>query len=426
MKTYYKQLACLLTIVYMASCTDKYTEELTLNSPVYVSYESFRSSVKQTATRQIEHPGKIYFKGNYLLVIEKTAGIHIVDVSNPSDPQNVSFIEIAGCVDMAIQDNQLYADSYTDLVTLDLSDMKHINEVSRVENAFPYTVPVPTKGNEIYPYAPVDPTKGLVVGWELIRDKREIEVRFRPDYPMYETDYANISNGGSSGIGGGAVGKSGSMARFGLYKEYLYIVEQYRTLQIYRIANAQKPLLIGTHRLERTVETMFIYDDHMFLGTTSGLLAYSLKVPNTPTPAGHFDHITSCDPVVVQDGYAYVTLRGGNLCGSNVNRLDVLKLSADYMNIELMASYEMVGPYGVGIDKEILFVCDGEAGLKVFDAKDKTAIDKHPLAAFPAIQAYDVIPTEGFLFAIGEDGFHLYDYSDINNIQLIGKIPVVH
>jgi hypothetical protein len=47
-----------------------------------------------------------------------------------------------------------------------------------------------------------------------------------------------------------------------------------------------------------------------------------------------------------------------------------------------------------------LFVCDGTAGLKVYDATDKQAITSHQLAAFPDIKTYDVIPVNGYLFMV--------------------------
>ena len=37
---------------------------------------------------------------------------------------------------------------------------------------------------------------------------------------------------------------------------------------------------------------------------------------------------------------------------------------------------------------------------------------------------YDVIPLESFLFMIGDDGFYIYDYSDLNNISILGSLPI--
>jgi len=132
---------------------------------------------------------------------------------------------------------------------------------------------------------------------------------------------------------------------------------------------------------------------NMFLGTQNGMLVYSLEVPTLPDYIGQFWHVTSCDPVVVSNGYAYITLRSGNNCGGTVNRLDVLELSENYNNNKLLASYPMVNPHGLGIDDPVLFICDGSAGLKVYDASDKLHIDDHMITSFPGIHAFDVIPS---------------------------------
>ena len=85
----------------------------------------------------------------------------------------------------------------------------------------------------------------------------------------------------------------------------------------------------------------------------------------------------------------------------------------------------MSDPYGLGIDGNTLFVCEGEYGLKVYDATDPYEITSNKIAEFPAIHAHDVIPLSSFLFMIGDDGFYIYDYSNLNDISLLGTLPVV-
>ena len=235
-----------------------------------------------------------------------------------------------------------------------------------------------------------------------------------------------MNDGGFSGAvpaSGNSFGIGGSMARFGLYNDYLYVVDN-ATLYMFDVNNPESPNDIGSQNVGWDIETMFIYDGHMFFGTQTGMLIFSLEVATVPNYIGQFRHVTSCDPVVIANGYGYVTLRGGNRCGSNVNRLDVLKLSDNYTENELLASYPLHGPYGLGIDDQTLFVCDGEAGLKVYDVEHKWHIDDHQIASFSNINTFDVIPFNDFLFMIGEDGFYQYDYSDLQNIQQISFIPV--
>jgi hypothetical protein len=426
MKAIYTSVFCLMAIVFISSCTDKYTEELNVNAPVYMSYDELRSAVNKTAPRELVKPGKIYFKGNYLLVVEHFKGIHFIDVSNPESPQNKAFMEVPGCVDIAMKDNLLYADSYVDLVILDVSDMNNIREAGRMNNILPYTLPVAE--NDRFPYSKIDKDKGIVVGWQVEREKRELETEPYPYYPEYAYAMNNDntwSSGGSSLSveGSGSTGKSGSMARFGIYDKYLYLANNFQ-LYILNISDPVKPVREEVQHISGQVETMFIHDKHIFFGMPNGMEVYSLKVPSVPQRIGQYSHITSCDPVVVQDSIAYVTLRGGTVCNGGANRLDVVKMTNDYSEYELVASYGMIGPYGLGLDGNILFVCDGNDGLKVFDATDYTTITDNLLARFREIQTYDVIPVNGYLFMIGDDGFYLYDYSDIKNIRQVGHIPV--
>ncbi len=431
MKTKFHLFALIIITTILASCRDQFTEVFTANTPLYMSYSDFRAAVKSAAPRDLENPGKIYFKDNTIFVVEELRGFHVIDVTNPASPQKKAFVEIPGCVDIAVKENILYADSYIDLVALDVSNLGNIREIERVKEVFPYTVP--PAGND-YRLADVDKEKGVVTGWETKKVRQDMEYQYYPVYPVWKNAaermdgaYSGLSN--SSGVGGTAgtsFGVGGSMARFGLYGDFLYTVDN-SNLYIFDVKIPASPSSIGKQNAGWQVETMFIYGDHMFFGTTTGMIIFDLEVPTLPKYVTRFDHATSCDPVVISDGYAYVTLRSGAICGNrnlSINRLDVIKLSADYKNNRLMMSYPMHNPHGLGIDGDILFLCDGDAGLKVYNVSDKLHIDSHSIASFPGIKTYDVIPLSNYLFMIGDDGFYLYDYSNLQNIKPIGHIPV--
>lgn len=425
----------LFSAVIFTSCMDKYTEVFKANTPVYMSYETMRS-VKPESPTPLKNPGKIYFKDNYLFVVEKLEGIHVLDISSPAAPKNLNFIKLPGCVDITIRDNILYADSYIDLVALDVSNINAVKEVGRVKEAFPYSVP-PTNNN--LRVEPIDNTKGVVIGWEVKEQRKEIKYQTTPVYPIYwyydkmglMYDSKNFSGGvgtvSPSSAAAPNFGKSGSMARFGLYDNYLYSVDR-SAVYVFSLQNPLVPVKQNIQYLGWNIETMFMYDSRMFLGTNQGMIICSLQDPLKPTQISSYSHITSCDPVVVENGYAYVTLRSGQTCrNATMNQLDVLQLSADYKTISFVQSYTMTNPHGLGIDGNTLFLCDGSAGLKVYDCTDKKTIASHAIAAFPGIQAYDVIPVSAskYLFMVGDGGFYLYDYNNLKDIKLLSKIDVV-
>lgn len=426
MKTIYRIFTFLALTVVFSACMDTYTEVFTANSPIYMSYEDLRIAVKPSAARDLVNPGKIYFKDNYIFVVEDRKGIHIINLTNPASPQKIGFIEVPGCVDIAIKHNILYADSYIDLVAIDVADFDNIKEVARIKDALPYLVP---PADNDFRMAEVDKDKGVVIDWEIKKVRQEMEYSYYPVYPMWRGFSEKMSldaaySGGVGGSAGSTFGVGGSMARFGLYDDYLYAVDN-SICYMFDVRTPASPVSAGKQSVGWNVETMFLYDKHMFLGTMSGMIVLSLEVPLVPKYVSNFWHATACDPVVVADGYAYVTLKGGTVCGSNINRLDVIKLAADYKNNVMVGSFNMHGPLGLGIDGDILFVCDGDAGLKLFSVEDKTRVTSNQIAIFPNIKTYDVIPVNGYLFMIGKDGFYLYDYSDIQNITLKGQIQVV-
>ena len=85
----------------------------------------------------------------------------------------------------------------------------------------------------------------------------------------------------------------------------------------------------------------------------------------------------------------------------------------------------MVNPHGLGKNGDLLFICDGTAGLKIYDASDPWNITGHLIYSYPYINAFDVIPIGKVLILIGNDGLYQYNYSNVKNITLLSSILVV-
>jgi len=413
-----------LLVVMMAAltaCNDRTKELITYeaNVPVYMPFNEFRASFEKSAPIEISHPGKMYFKDGYLFINEYGKGIHVIDNSDPSNPEKVAFYEILGNVDMAISGNVLFADSYVDLLSIDITDINNPVEIDRLENVFPEIVP---EGELWYPYAMVDKSKGVIVGWEVKKITEKID-----DYEyggmIYRGGMDFMMNAETAGNWTGGSGTGGSMARFILNEDYLYVIAVPVRLKTVDITTASDMAVIDSVDVPRNMETLFRLENKLFVGTTTGMLIFDLANPQKPVQISSYDHITACDPVVVDGQYAYVTLRTGNMCNNGQNLLEVIDISS-ITNPYLVKSYPMFNPHGLGTDDNLLFVCDGTAGLKIYDKTDPLAIITNQVAHYPDFDTYDVIPMNGILMLVGEGGIYQYDYSDPENIVQISHIAI--
>jgi hypothetical protein len=417
-------LAVSIPLFMLSSCQDRYMETYELSNPVYLSYDDLRAPISDTSPEEFNHPGKIYLLGDYIFVNEIRKGIHVVDNADPENPVVISFIKIPGNIDMAIKNEILYADSYVDLIAIDISDLDDIKELARFEDVFSYSLPPYESSTRL---GQVDESQGVVVSWKTEEVTEEVE-RHYYDYNIrfWESNRGMMDMASSKLMTGGGsqsvTGTGGSMARFIIYENILYTIDN-SDLHMFDITDELSPISAGTSPIGWNIETVFIAKNHLFVGSTSGMYIYSLYDPVNPQWVSTYWHVTSCDPVVVEGDYAYVTLRTGNTCEGDVNQLDIVDIHNLSSPIKIK-SYPMHNPHGLGIDDGTLFLCDGEAGLKIYDANDPLQLKNNQLAHFSEINTFDVIPISSHLVMIGEEGLYQYDYSDLENIELLSMIPI--
>ena len=67
-----KRILFLLTLLGLvsSSCEDKHLQTYMANVPIYLSYDALRTSFKVGTEQDLEKPGKIYFKDNYMYINE--------------------------------------------------------------------------------------------------------------------------------------------------------------------------------------------------------------------------------------------------------------------------------------------------------------------------------------------------------------------
>ena len=415
----------LILLFSLSGCTDtcNTTATYTTYRAVYSNINDLRLSVEVLPPQPRAAQGKIYIYGQYLLLGDPGKGIHVFDNVDKSNPLAISFINIPGNVDMAVKDGKLYADSYIDLLVFDLIEPTNISLVKRLEYVFP--------SNDIQLGNRLD--EGMVV--TALEELEVVEVSTNcadqsPGIIFMSEDVIALSTNNSlakSNLGAGpAIGIGGSMARFTIVGNYLYTVDDY-LLHVFDIAEPENPVEGEEINLGWGIETIFPFKNNLFIGSRSGMSIYNIDIPESPAYMSEVRHITTCDPVVANDEYAFVTLRSenteNNFCGPTfTNQLDVIDIT-DVANANLLQTINMTSPYGLGLDGNILFVTEGDDGLKIFDISDVSKIEQNMIQHLQGFNAYDVIPFNGNLILVGNDGLYQFDYSNIDEIKFLSLIP---
>lgn len=389
------------------------TYHYTYYQPVYKTTAQVRSNIRSNAPRPIERPGKIYVRGSYIFLNEIDKGIHIIDNSNPSAPVAKAFIDIPGNMDIAVKGNTLYADLYTDMVALDISNPLSVSVTRIIDGVFPY---------RYYGNFSADSTR-VIAAWE----KRDTTVtedcsgRGRWNYDKSQVFMSYSSSGGSGGAAVSPVGMGGSMARFAIVQNRLYTVSN-SDLNVFNINSSSQPSFVKKNNVGWNIETLYPFKNNLFIGSTTGMFVYNISNPDNPVKTGQFSHVQSCDPVIADDDYAYVTLRSGTACGGFTNQMDVLQLNT-FTDPTLVKSYPLTNPYGLAKDGTTVLVCDGKAGLKLYNAANVNSLQL--LGTVANIETYDVIAMNGLAIVVAKDGLYQYSYANPSAPALLSKLTIV-
>ncbi|WP_373520495.1 LVIVD repeat-containing protein [Aquiflexum sp.] len=403
----------LMMFLVLPSCHDEVSSTVTYRTsiPVYLEMSTVRTSdIIIESGRELDNPGKIYIYGDFLFVNEPNKGIHILDNSNPASPVNINFINIPGNVDLAVNTDILYADSYVDLLAFDISDPRNIKKVNRVEDVF------------MHMYS--NHATNTIITWKdtVMTSDSDMMFGWRGRWGgMWMVQSADASFRGNSG-GAQSYGQGGSMARFTLMSGHLYAVDDY-SLRVFDVMQEDDPKHLKNIDLGWGIETIFPFKDKLFIGSNTGMHIYDASNPSDPKVMSVYQHITACDPVVVNDVHAFVTLRSGMFCRMGVDELQVVDIT-DLYRPTLVKAYPMLNPHGLALAGDYLYVAEGKHGLKSFNVADVFNIDKNQLEFLKSMKSVDIIPGPKSLIVIGPDGVCQFDYSTPSVLKPLSCIQV--
>jgi hypothetical protein len=391
------------------------TKTYTIYTPIYKMQTEVLANVNGTGPVPVQTVGKIYIKDNFIYLNEVDKGIHVIDNTDPSHPSQVAFLDIPGNQDIAVKGNILYADMYADLLALDITDIHHVTVTDTLHNIF-------TERLYVNNVATVTVNDMVVVGW-LTKDTTVV---IDPNTPWTQCPTCSANDGLVPGIAyfnaasTSSVAKNngvaGSMASMVLMNDHLYAITERHSLGVIDVTEAAKPVVKTGMFAGYDLETIYPFEDKLFLGSASGMFMYDVSNPEKPVQLGTFSHGRACDPVVTDGQYAYVTLHAGTWCGGADNELDIVDVK-NLTSPSLLKTYPLTKPTGLCKDGNLLFVCDDVAGVRVYDATDVSNLKQ--LDQLKSDVPYDVIAGNNLALVVGDDGLYQFDYSDVKNIRQV-------
>lgn len=412
-------LVAIIATLVSGCFKDTGTRTYKLYTPVFQTIQTVRAAIKNELPQPITSVGKMVIYSNYIFLNELNRGIHIIDNTNPASPINKAFIKIPGNENLAIKDNMLFADCYTDLLAIDITNPDNIVLKNAIDNLFPERRFI--NGYQMYfntiitDWLVKDTTVNIVV-----EEGKGIWTKNGSYLTAAPWGWAFASGAASSVIS--TTGINGSTSKYAIVNDYLYALSGNK-INTLSIVKTDDPKLVNTTINNGTIETIFPLKDKLFIGAQAGMFIYSINNPAAPVELGKFVHARVCDPVIADGNIAYVTLHASqNRCAGVTNQLDVVDISNVSQPI-LIKTYTLTNPYGLSKDGNLLFICDGAVGLKVFDATTATNITLKQ--TLPSTETYDVIALNGIAYVTAKDGLYQYSYSNTNNVHLISKTDIV-
>lgn len=410
--------ACLLCFTLLSGCLkDQVLQTYKIYRPVFKTLTEVRADMKSDKPQPMVNTGKLNLYGHYIFLSEINKGIHVIDNNDPARPKNIGFINVPGNGDLAVKGNYLYADSYSDMVVFDISNPQHVVAKKFINRIFP------DRGGYYWSNT-TNPDSVQVLVDYIVKDTT-VDVRTSQQQNYYCPNcgiaYLDAAKLASVPANNTMIGISGSMSRFAIINDYLYGVST-SDLYAFNISKGDDPQLSSQKNIGNwNIETIYPFQNKLFIGSSNGMFIYDVSSPDNPSQSGQFSHVRSCDPVIADEDHAFVTLRSGTQCQGFANQMEVLDISK-LTAPSLLKIYPMTNPHGLSKDGDLLFVCDGKDGLKVYNAADVNKVQL--LKTISGMETYDVIAQNGLAIVVAKDGLYQFDYTNKKDITQLSKISL--
>ncbi len=331
----------------------------------------FSIGARRVSTPYLSDPQSMYLHDSTLYVCDLYDGIHVY-TARPGDALTYrTTIPLSGNAGVAVRNDIIYANSWESILAIRVYPDNSYDTAAVIHQGLSY---MPT-------YNDVEYSRGWGCG-------------------TIEYDAQPVSGSPSQGS---------SYAVFGVIDTFLYYVDGYSIITM-SIAQPQNPVVLSTTPVSWDLETLFPTERFLFVGAATGMYVMDrISNPTSPRYIGMFSHAQACDPVVVNDTVAFVTLRGGNTCGATHDAflsVSVADATAPYLLDEVNPRT----PYGLAVRDTLVYVAKGYNGFALYSAASPSSLQI--VATWPSDIAKDFIWYRDMLYVMTFGTVNAYDVRD--------------
>lgn len=219
----------------------------------------------------------------------------------------------------------------------------------------------------------------------------------------------------------------GSYANMLVIDNHMYVINK-ENLQTFSLEDPKAPKMLDEQFLGFNIESLLHHKGSLFIGSPQAMYIYEIQddgIPQGQSVTSYSDFgadFCQRDPIAVTDKYAFASLSSieiGQCREVDRNEIRVFDIEDIYNPVQVN-SVPMDSPRGIALDKDVLFICEADKGLKVMDVSDPTSFKL--LYHFDGFKTFDVIANDGLLVVVGPTKIYEYDYSDINDMKYLSEI----
>ena len=418
-------LSLLLAIVVsIQGCRDMVFEKLQYNAnvPVYMEFNEFRSVIATDEVRMLQKPGRIKAVNGFLFINEAQQGIHVFDIRNAATPRPLTFISIPGNNAFAIHGNSLVADSYIDLVVLDISKADNPITLQRFEDFFPNMLPLMDVQLPIYG---LDFKKGVVVEWKT-KDITEVvdkDSEGRAEFISFNHSTGPQIGDIKVGISATTIESLSSMGGFELADDYLYIAHNDKLI-VLEAHNPKQLICTDKLKMHAHIGSIKRTEDYLFLGALSEMHVYEIENPKKPHFMAAMPTLAACDQIEQFENHAVALKRVDNNCTASEGYLQVFELIRPFnpsLSDALPTRATAIAKSG-----DALFVGKANGGLNVYKVDTQTSdLVFSEMTAYPEVNVEKLFVEEGILFVLGDGKISLFEIVGDYELQLLSTIGIM-